>query len=366
MDNAISVAVYINISIESKLLNQIKNVLIIQLRQLGDILLTTPCPKVIKDNHPDAKVSFLSHKMGKLILEDNPFIDTLYYYDEKDSFKSQIQLLRKIRSEKFDLVIDYMNNPRSALFSFFSNSPMRISFKSSRSWAYSRVVKNDLVDQYIVKEKFLLLQSLGMKLQSERLILPWNLQHINPIKDFTSKINSEDRKKLRVLVSPTHRRENRKWNIQNYAKISDFLVKEWDANVIWIWGPGEEQEVEEGIKYCESKSQIFKAPPTSFRELAAFMGNCDLFIGNSNGPSHVAVSNDICSLQLHGHTNMYSWCPLNDKHHAIQSSEYLKPHATLEPIAVEIVISELKKMRPMIEKQWKSRIEVGLKTSFDS
>ena len=57
-----------------------KNILIVQLRQLGDILLTTPVVDALKEQYPEAKISFLSHPMGKLVLNGNPNIDELLFY----------------------------------------------------------------------------------------------------------------------------------------------------------------------------------------------------------------------------------------------------------------------------------------------
>ena len=89
-----------------------------------------------------------------------------------------------------------------------------------------------------------------------------------------------------------------------------------------MWGPGEEELIDKVMGLC--KSLTFKAPPTSFREAAAIIANMDLFVGNSNGPSHVAVAVDVCSFQLHGHTDVTSWCPMSEKHRGIQAPDFGK------------------------------------------
>jgi ADP-heptose:LPS heptosyltransferase len=64
-----------------------------------------------------------------------------------------------------------------------------------------------------------------------------------------------------------------------------------------------------------------KSPKTTFRELAALIGESHLFIGNSNGPSHVAVAMDTPSIQLHGPTSAVSWCPMTERHRAVQGRD---------------------------------------------
>ena len=56
-----------------------KKILIIQLRQLGDVLLTTPCVQTIKKDSPDHHITFLSHAMGCHVLAENPYIDDHLY-----------------------------------------------------------------------------------------------------------------------------------------------------------------------------------------------------------------------------------------------------------------------------------------------
>src|SRR5690606_12975626 len=88
-------------------------ILVIQLRQLGDILLTTPCLRALKQEFPKARITFLSHAMGRLILDDCPSLDEHFFYDDTWSKMRELRLARTLRARGFDLVFDFMNNPRS-------------------------------------------------------------------------------------------------------------------------------------------------------------------------------------------------------------------------------------------------------------
>jgi ADP-heptose:LPS heptosyltransferase len=114
-------------------------------------------------------------------------------------------------------------------------------------------------------------------------------------------------------------------------------VDEKQATVMWAWGPGEESVIDEvqGL----TRGVTHKAPKTSFREMAALFARADLFIGNSNGPSHVAVSVDLPSIQLHGHTNLISWCPMTERHRGLQTPGFGK--ISMPPIS-DISLDEVK------------------------
>ena len=116
--------------------------------------------------------------------------------------------------------------------------------------------------------------------------------------------------------------------------------------IIWVWGPGEESLVRQGQELATVPTLL--APPTSFRELAALLSKCDLFVGNSNGPSHVAVAMDVKSVQLHGHTRATSWCPPRPEHRYCQSTEFNRTtNPTLDSISVEDVLAEIKQLLPV-------------------
>ncbi len=313
-----------------------QRILLIQLRQLGDILLTTPCVAAIKEDNPAHEIVFLCHEMGKRVLGDNALLTELWTYRETDSLWAQLQLLRRIREQPFDIVFDFMNNPRSLLFSCVARSPKKIAFTSKRSWFYTETISKTPYQNYIVREKFLLLEAAGFHPEQEDLLLPLPTQAFACVDTFLQENPVLQQSSMRVVLSPTHRRPARKWDPARYVALAERLTTEWGATVIWVWGPGEKEEVEALQAQCKVKTWL--SPPTSFPELAAFLKRMHLFVGNSNGISHLAVAMNTPSLQLHGPTSARSWCPLTGRHKALQSPEFgVQPHATLDPISVELV-----------------------------
>lgn len=294
-----------------------KKILLVQLRQLGDILLTTPSIREIKKEWPDATIDFLAHPMGKLILDGNPHLSKIITYDEKASWIDQFKFFQSLKKQGYDLVLDFMYNPRSALFSFATRAPRRLAFPSRRDFFFTEIVPQNPSVEYIVHEKFRYLKAVGLSPKDETIDLPWNESHVKATLDFFARNPQFENAKIRVAISPTHRRAERQWPIERYAALADRLVRDYKASVVWVWGPGEEDLVKNAIALCK-QAQIL-GPKTSFRELAAFLANCDLFIGNSNGPSHVAVANSQTSLQLHGTTYAQAWCPKTKRHRAIQA-----------------------------------------------
>src|SRR3954454_23768327 len=95
-----------------------ERILLIQLRQLGDILLTTPCMRAVKRERPKAKLTVLTHSMGRLVLDNSPDVDEHFFYEDTWGLKDHWLLAKTLKEREFDTIIDFMGNPRSALLTF--------------------------------------------------------------------------------------------------------------------------------------------------------------------------------------------------------------------------------------------------------
>ena len=358
-----------------------ERILLIQLRQLGDILLTTPAITAVRQQRPRATLAFLSHSMGRLVLDDNPFVDEHFFYDERWSWSQHGRFLKNLRERKFDLVIDFMNNPRSALFTLASNAHQRIAFKSARSLAYTQTVPKQDLPSYIVERKLTLLEAAGFGPhsiqglgsptsdgQALNLVLPWSEQHTGPLMQTLRQLLGHppelSQAPFRVVLSPTHRREARRWPLDRYAALADWLVKRWGASILWLWGPGEESTIDQVQALC--RETTIKAPKTSLRELAALIANCDLFIGNSNGPSHIAVATGIPSLQLHGHTDGAAWTPPGQGRHRFVQAPKLagKQEPWIGDLDFETVRSATEAMQTIVESHARWLRKRGLRLNW--
>jgi heptosyltransferase-2 len=98
-----------------------KKILILRFSSIGDIVLTTPVIRCIKEQ-TQYEVHFLTKKAFKSILDNNPFIDKLWTFDH-----STDEVVVNLKREKYDFVVDLHNNIRTWKLkskvgsSFFSN-----------------------------------------------------------------------------------------------------------------------------------------------------------------------------------------------------------------------------------------------------
>jgi ADP-heptose:LPS heptosyltransferase len=93
-------------------------ILIIRLSSIGDIVLTTPVVRCIKQQLRDAEIHFVTKQQYTSIVKSNPFIDKVHVFDENLG-----ELIRKLRHEQFSYIIDLHHNYRSTRIKQALNVP---------------------------------------------------------------------------------------------------------------------------------------------------------------------------------------------------------------------------------------------------
>ncbi len=84
-------------------------VLIIRFSSIGDIVLTTPVVRCLKQQHPDVQVHYLTKSSFLSLLINNPYIDKLHLFDNDLN-----KVIEELKKEEFDFVVDLHNNLRTA------------------------------------------------------------------------------------------------------------------------------------------------------------------------------------------------------------------------------------------------------------
>ena len=140
------------------------NLLLIQLRRIGDVMMTTPAVRALRKAFPEASISFLTESPSDQVYKNNPHLDHLLLYPKNNSILDHLKFYRRIRSQNYDCVIDFQGNPRTALLSRISGSGYRIGFDfKGRSWCYHRAIGLPTDSTYSAQHKMNLLEPLGVE-----------------------------------------------------------------------------------------------------------------------------------------------------------------------------------------------------------
>ena len=296
---------------------EIENILIIKLRGIGDVVLSTIIFDSLVDSFPNAKIDFLVDKPGSFGLTSLDFLNDVIVFEKKSVLKRVAQYFT-IRKRKYDLVIDLFSNPTTAQITFLSGAKYRIGFPyKGRKYAYNIFGPSERDRFHSADLHLQLLKSAGIEARGDNLYFGLDEHSVNFAKDFFSKHFSAG--KLVVGISPSGGWSSKKCDPVKFAEIADAVVTQFNANILIVWGPEDKQDAEEISRLM--KSPPILAPATSIVEMAALIKECDVLIANDSGPMHISTALGTPTLSLHGPTDPKLQGPYGKKHEAVLHDE---------------------------------------------
>ncbi|MGE4267586.1 MAG: glycosyltransferase family 9 protein [Deferribacterales bacterium] len=277
--------------------------LLIQLYQTGDVVLTTHIPRELKKYYPDAEIDFLTFKANKPVVENNPDIRNILTTERKGGIKEMARIIREVRRNRYDAVLDFHNNPRTAYISFLSGAKHKVCYGNSpRKFFYNTpvkvydgcpgVIKLSLTAPFIKDFD-------PAKLNAKPEVFP-SVKASARAEEILKSFGISDSDFL-VTMSPTHKRDTRRWKFDHFIETAVYLVKEHAAKVLLTYGPGEKEYITDRIS--KMPENVFLMPQTSLPEFIAVIGRAKLHIGNDSAPHHIATAQNVPTFIVIGSTS---------------------------------------------------------------
>jgi lipopolysaccharide heptosyltransferase II len=296
-----------------------KKVLLIKFSGFGNIVLALPAIRAIRKKYPKSNIYFLTHSINKSIIEKDPAINKIITMDVDGTIKTLLNIFKlfiNIRKENFDAVIDFEQFSRfSALITFFSGAKTRVGFDTigqGRDNLYNLKVRyNNL--QHTSKTFADIALSLEAQINFlDRKIFITNTDRKNI--DLLLKNNKILKNDLLVGIHPGCGSNNpkRKWPKENFAKLADFLIKDYNAKVFFTGSNAEVNLVKEVQALMRENSFNF-AGKINLRELSELISRCKLFISSDTGPLHLASAMNVPVISFFGPNTPVLYGPLGKK-----------------------------------------------------
>lgn len=285
------------IIIEKRPAETYKNILIIKMSSLGDVIHTLPFSAALRRLYPKARISWLVHPQFSGFLPDPPTIDKIIYFDKvafnKMGFFKKIKFLRKFRqelhAEKFDLVIDMQGLFKSAVVAALTGCPNRIGYCEMRegSALVSKPICGPHADDHVIERYLDVARHLGANIQEIEFPLPNLDRELELVRE---KLHMAGMKsKEYVVFVPGARWETKEWPPKHYAELADRITED-GTYVVLAGGPDEREKAALIEATAETDKIIDLTGQTSLRELAALIKGCKVFISGDTGPLHFAAA----------------------------------------------------------------------------
>lgn len=283
------------------------------IKDMGDVLLTGPMAEVLKYNFPKAQVDILVSPVCAPVLKNAPYIDNLIIYDKTKAFKE----ILKVRALKYDWVIDFLNNPRSAMLTAFSGAKLKAGLATNihKFYAYNFYLKKPQANTYSCNFKLEMLKQLGIKWPRAHAPLPvYNLTKEQQEKStqIYTKLGILPEEKL-IGFYATPKGEGRKWTIKNFRKLAELLHSKYNAKIMIVCAPWEKDYA---LKIKEGFDFIYLSPSTKILEdIYPILKRLNLLISCCGGTKHLALSLGVPTITLHFINETKEWTPVFDKNH---------------------------------------------------
>lgn len=332
-----------------ELFQSASSVLLIKPRAIGDVLLSTPVITNLKCAFPNIAIDFLCENFASDVVAGNPDIRDVLTFNKKND--STLSLISRVRSRKYDIVIDLFCNPRTALITFFSDAKNRIGFPfRGRAYAYNLHIVPRGGEVHNVDFNLDVLRTFNIPIVDSQPHFPLS----DELNKFAQSWFAEQKLNQTgtIGINPSGGWYTKKWRHGSYAELAD-KIHEWKQwNILFFWGPGEFEDVQNIRSEMQHPSSII--PRTSLKEMGALLKQCQYLISNDSGPMHIAASLGVPTLGIFGPTNPLLQGPYGETHKWIRNEELdcLACNLTKCPIgnvcmtdlSVEVVFDAFKKL----------------------
>jgi len=287
----------------------VKNILIIKLRYIGDVLLATPTLRAIKVARPDARVTMMVNRGTEDVLSGNQDLDEIIVLD-KGSLAAQSRLISGLRSRRFDTVIDLTDGDRSAFLSWVSGAPIRIGFNDEQRWRghyYTQVVQSVPGVRHRIDRDLEALKLLGIQAGSKDPQLWLTPEEMNSADQLLNQLGVQ-RSQPMVILQPGARYWFKAWPPERFAELADQLVSQYGCQVL-IGGSHQDIDLAQQIRQMAKCNPIVMAGRTTIKQFAAIAKKSVLFVGSDSGAMHIASAVGTPVVGMFGPSNPREWGP---------------------------------------------------------
>ncbi len=308
-----------------------KRVLVIKLKQPGDVLVSTPVIGAIHEAWPGAQVSLLVPRGTEDMVADHPGVHRLFVLDRRGASWGELwRLLRDLRRERFDLALELSGGDRGAFFAWASGARQRVGFARPRQpwWQrhglFTLLLPRPPVRMHLVEQNLAALKALGAVPTTPRLAFHWNAGVAARVRELLAGLGLTGKKF--AVVHPGAGWRFKCWTPEGYARVIEALEEEWGLPVV-VTGSGaalEQELLQEILAHCRLRPRSLVGRLT-LKELGALIAQARLFFGADSAPMHLAAAVGTPAVALFGPSGDFNWGPWGEGHLVIKKGWDCQP-----------------------------------------
>lgn len=283
-------------------------ILVIQLKRLGDLVLTTPVLSALRQAFPDAQIVLAAAGASAGLAPILGVNETLFFGNGAGDW-------RRLLRGRFDVCLDFTGNDRSMLISALSRAQRRITYsrfsaKPFRRWIYSDFVESDVKNRHTADHHTDLLRPLGLELEQ----VPGRLHFPESIAARTSEPYA--------IVHAGSARSEKYWDANRWAQVADWLAREKGLRVFLTGGRGLEEIAHlQKIRAATQTQLTDLSGKLSLVEFAEWIAGATILCSVDSLPIHVADALRTPVVALFGPTDPRHWRPRFSRNEMVRAPQ---------------------------------------------
>ena len=317
----------------------VNKVLVIKLRNIGDVLLSVPAIRAIKESIPGVSVSALVNSGTEEMLTGNPLLDEVLTFDR--SIKSgslrkrgsgELKFIKMLRKKGFDMSVDLTGGDRAAIIGCLIGARFRLGYDPGgagfigKKFFYTHVAKTPPERTHTVLRDMGLPAAFGLKTSNMSVEIFTTPDEDSFVKGLLAK-NGIGPETPYVHVHPTSRWLFKCWNDKSIAAIIDLFANEGLRVVLTSAPDKRETDKIKAIKAKAKTTPVDLSGALRLKHLASLSRGAALFFGVDSAPMHIAAASGPPVVALFGPSGVFDWGPWDN-----EASRSQTPYAALSGV----------------------------------
>jgi predicted lipopolysaccharide heptosyltransferase III len=291
--------------------SEVRRVLLVRLRSIGDTVLATPSLFALKRFLPNVTLDILVEDWVAPLLNNHPHVDNVIIL-ERNGLMARARVARELRAANYDVVYNLHGGTTATFLTRATGARHRVGFES---YQYAQLHNHQAPSPLLlwgqqkahsVEQQLALLGWTGVPVTDRpRTQLGVSPKATDTINRLLAESGLIDQKI--VLIHPAAAFATKQWAVENFAFVANYLAERGFAPVA-IAAPNEKPLLERLRSETSAKITIFDL---SLPEVTALAARSQLFVGNDSGIAHIAAAVGTPAVVIFGSSNVAHWRPWN-------------------------------------------------------
>jgi len=284
------------------LLNSRYKFLIIRFSSIGDIILTTPLIRCLRETFPNAHIDFLVKKEFAVVLSGNPHINNIITFDKTDGRNELRRIRMQVQLTRYSMIFDIQKNIRSMMIGVGSRTG--IAGFSKKILARDLLIRFNINIYKEIKPVYLryfeAVETLGVKYDGKGTEVFPSDQETSIVEALLTQNNVPTGKPL-LVVAPGAQWETKRWTTDGFASAAGTFCNQTGAFTLLIGGPGDIDTCKE-VQAQMTTPSLNLAGKLSLMGSAALLGKAAMVLTNDTGMLHMAQAMKAPVVAVYGPT----------------------------------------------------------------